>query len=911
MKVKKVVSVLLSLVLCAGLLPQLPHQYTGSIQPEAASLTKSIGVDINDGSDPRESVRSKTFYDWSLVKAGELAPSFKVEGITFTLKGSGSNGDVNIFPEVNRNLVENSGESPVLTMDGAKLQGVFRQGTLTLEISGLEAGTHSITTWHNFFSTTSTTNTRMNVSINGTVVDEDVNVVSNNDKDATYSDMDATIQYHEFDVKEGETATISFTSEKGAPVLCAFELDGVDPVHSIRDAYPVDGEQHFDPAEGLSWTSAGVSPVHGAVKQHRLILGTDYLTVLNAKDDNPQFRANLDASQTTYSLVGDKDGIDNITKSPHMKTWYWRVDEIYDDKTVINGKVMSFEVVRKAFPSAEGYGRYAKAGRGGRIVEVTTLEDYDDTEKTDEEGNPIPPEEPIPGSLRYALEKEKGARVVIFKVGGVIELKRQLVVPNDGGNVYIAGQTAPGDGITLTHFDFGAMGSSDVVIRDIRVRVGDFSGVSTGGMGIAGCDYTIVDHCSISWATDEGFSSRNAKNVTFQWNIIGETLNNSVHYDADDRDKTEPHSFGASISGDKGSFHHNLLINNTGRNWSMAGGVAADNSSYGGNIDIRNNVVYNYRDRTTDGGARRVNFVNNYYKMGALSQEMNIFTIDGNELGINDNQAAYLSGNKYVNNLEDVLLDPEKDDPWEWAVAGVKLGGTTTEADCKSNEEFFKPYVETDTADAAYTKVINATSGAGANRPAYDYIDSRYIREVTENKQTYTGSKDKLLGFVDSQTDAEGYPTNETFKGGEAPTDTDRDGMPDEWETAHGLNPKDRSDGSGLISLSDDGYTNLEMYLNELAGDKVAYSDNPTKVKWRDPTSKPADVEGTGEVDENAGVTASDALAVLRFAAKLDTPTAEQKVAGDTDLDGQLTAADALYILQYAAKLIPSLPVTP
>ncbi|MDE7121604.1 MAG: hypothetical protein K2O42_05530, partial [Oscillospiraceae bacterium] len=364
---------------------------------------------------------------------------------------------------------------------------------------------------------------------------------------------------------------------------------------------------------------------------------------------------------------------------------------------------------------AEGYGRYARGGRGGRIVEVTNLNDSGE------------------GSLRQALEVEKGSRIVVFRVGGVINLKSMLCIPEDGGDVYVAGQTAPGDGITLTGYDFEAMGASDVVIRNVRVRVGDSNQKSTGGMGLASCNQSIIDHCSISWATDEGFSSRSAQNITFQWNIIGESLHDSVHYDAGDRNNSETHAFAASISGYTGSFHHNLLINNTGRNWSLAGAMEQDAVTYGGQLDIRNNVVYNWRDRTTDGGVRRLNFVNNYYKVGAESNtNLHVVSLDGNELGTNDMQMMYVSGNVMTDSKGGYILKSTDD---AWAKGKAKSGGkNSTDSDVRSNTPFFESYVNTQSAEDAYNDVIVQ---AGASVPSFDYIDSRYQTEVKNGTYTY------------------------------------------------------------------------------------------------------------------------------------------------------------------------------
>ena len=400
----------------------------------------------------------------------------------------------------------------------------------------------------------------------------------------------------------------------------------------------------------------------------------------------------------------------------------------------------------------------------------------------------------------------KGARTIVFDVGGVISLESVLCIPDDGGDVYVAGQTAPGDGITLINYTFGAMGSKDVIIRDIRTRVGDISGKSMGGMGFGSCTDSIVDHCSISWGTDEGFSSRSAANITFQWNIIGESLNNSVHYNANDRNDVERHAFAASISGYTGSFHHNLLIHNTGRNWSLAGAMEQDAVTYGGQLDIRNNVVYNWQGRTTDGGVRRLNFVNNYYKAGPVSNtDMHIVSIDGNELNTSDMQKMYVSGN-IMTDIKGNQLLKATDNAWTVGKA-VSGGKNSTEKDVRSDTPFFESYVNTQSAEDAYQSVI---SSAGANMPGFDYIDSRYLKEVKDGTYTYTGSKDNLQGIIDSQEDVGGYPDNNVFKGGTAPKDTDKDGMPDAWETEHGLNPNDDSDGA-IVSLSGDDYTNLVL----------------------------------------------------------------------------------------------------
>lgn len=745
---------------------------------QAADTGSRIRVDINKN-DGRKASYARNANNWILVEGA--SPSYQVNGVTFTLSNGGSAGG-DVTGANNKKLQLQSLEYPYLTMDGAKIKDGDSGGVLKLEINGLSNGNHSLQMWH--CNTDGYTNSSLSISVNGKKVLSGVNCPTN-----VKDENDAGISYVTW---SGSSVTILITPEGGGRQdvawLNAFELDGSDPVNGVSKMYPDDQCAHLDASQGLSWT-AGKN-----AQSHDVYIGTSYSDVFNADRNSKEFKGNQTA--TKYTLD------DSYSSIP---TYYWRVDEVNSSGTV-KGAVYSFQINRLSFPTAEGYGRFARGGRGGYVYHVTNLNDSGE------------------GSLRYGLETLKGARTIVFDVGGVISLNSVLCIPDDGGDVYVAGQTAPGDGITLINYTFGAMGSKDVVIRDIRTRVGDVSGKSMGGMGMSSCNNSIVDHCSISWGTDEGFSSRSAANLTFQWNIIGESLNNSVHYNADDRTDVERHAFAASISGYTGSFHHNLLIHNTGRNWSLAGAMEQDAVTYGGQLDIRNNVVYNWKDRTTDGGARRVNFVNNYYKAGPVSNtDMHIVSIDGNELNTSDMQKMYVSGN-IMTDINGNQLLRATDDAWAM-VKAVSGGKNSTDADVRSDTPFFESYVNTQSAEDAYNSVITS---AGANKPGFDYIDSRYLKEVKNGTYTYTGSKDNLQGIIDSQTDVGGYPTNSTFKGGTTPKDTDQDGMPDAWESEHGLNPNDGSDGA-IVSLSADDYTNLEMYLNELAGDPVEYNGNITR----------------------------------------------------------------------------------
>ena len=766
-------------VLAGGVQIPSSQQTPYAIAAQAADTGSRIRVDINKN-DGRKASYSKNANNWMLEEG--TAPTYKVGNVTFKLSNGGSAGG-NVTGANNKKLQLQSGIYPRLTMDGAKIKDGDNGGVLKLEISGLSESEHSLQMWH--CNTDGYTNSKLSIYVNGKKVLTGVNCPTN-----VTNENDAGISYVTW---TGSSVTILISPEGGGKMdvawLNGFELDGSDPFNGVSKMTPADKEAHLDRSQGLSWT-AGKNAL-----SHDVYIGTSYDAVFNANHNSAEFKGNQTASK--YALD------DSYSSIP---TYYWRVDEVSANGTV-KGAVYSFMLSRLAFPTAEGYGRFARGGRGGYVYHVTNLNDSGE------------------GSLRYGLETLKGARTVVFDVGGVISLKSVLCIPDDGGDVYVAGQTAPGDGITLINYTFGAMGSSDVIIRDIRTRIGDVSGKSMGGMGISSCDHTIIDHCSISWATDEGLSTRSASNITFQRNIIGESLHDSVHYDAGDRGSgTETHAFAASIGGYVGSFHHNLLINNTGRNWSLAGAMEQDGVTYGGALDIRNNVVYNWRDRTTDGGARFVQFVNNYYKAGAESNtSLHLVSVDGNELNTGDMQKLYASGNMKVAQNGQTLIDANED---EWRSGKAKSGGKNATNDTvRSNSPWFEPYVNTQSAEDAYSSVI---ASVGANYPKWDYIDSRYISEVTNGKYTYTGSKQKLKGIIDSQNDAGGYPNSSNFKGGTAPTDTDGDGMPDAWESAHGLNPNDAKDGA-IVSLSGDDYTNLEMYLNELAGDPVEYNGTPVK----------------------------------------------------------------------------------
>jgi hypothetical protein len=337
-------------------------------------------------------------------------------------------------------------------------------------------------------------------------------------------------------------------------------------------------------------------------------------------------------------------------------------------------------------------------------------------------------------------------------------------------------------------------------VRYVRVRPGNIAGMTLDGMGMAGTDHSIIDHCSISWTQDESFSSRAAKNITLQRTLISEALNIAGHKNYE---KGKQHGYAASIGGDVGSFHHNLLAHCAGRNWSLAGGLDKA-SRHTGRLDIRNNVVYNWGHRTTDGGAMQVNFVNNYYKPGPASRVFHVLMPERDLVRAFGPQEYYVSGNVMEGRYDARQPLAGVVEPRDEPLAGFLV-----------DQPFFAPHVETQTAEAAFENVL---ADVGCNVPVLDEHDQRIIEETRSGTTRFKGSISGLPGLPDSQEDVGGW---DDYPEVHRPTDwdSDHDGLPDAWETRHGLNPNsaagDFADANG--DPDGDGYTNLEDYLNSLA----------------------------------------------------------------------------------------------
>jgi hypothetical protein len=378
----------------------------------------------------------------------------------------------------------------------------------------------------------------------------------------------------------------------------------------------------------------------------------------------------------------------------------------------------------------------------------------------------------------------------------LITLDPKLVATNP--YLTVAGQTAPGPGITIRKFGFGLSGASDTIIRHVRVRPGDIAGVTLDGMGMQGSNHSIIDHASISWTLDEAFSSRSARNITLQNTLISEALNAAGHKNYKPGSQ---HGYAASIGGDVGSFHHNLLAHNSGRNWSLAGGLDGA-GRHTGSLDIRNNVVYNWQNRATDGGAAQVNFVGNYYKPGPATKLLKFLNPQLEGVKAFGPQRYFVA-----ENILEGVADRENQ------AAGMTKPAPY--AEFLSDAPLFASDVETQSARAAYKIVL---SDVGANQPALDRHDFRIIGETLAGIAAFKGSKTGLPGLPDSQVDVGGWEAMPTVAR-PSDWDGDRDGLPDWWERISGSNP---ASAAGDFSDSNrdrlgDGITELEHYLNWMA----------------------------------------------------------------------------------------------
>ncbi len=459
-----------------------------------------------------------------------------------------------------------------------------------------------------------------------------------------------------------------------------------------------------------------------------------------------------------------------------------------------------------AFPGAEGGGMYSFGGRGGRVIVVTNLND---------DG---------PGSFRAACEAA-GPRIVIFNVAGIIRLTDRIRVR--APYITIAGNTAPGDGVCIAG-NTVELETHDIVIRHMRFRRGAMDAADRndafGGNPVGNL---MIDHVSASWGLDENMSMYRhmyrppgggpelklpTVNVTIQHSIFSEALN------------TYHHAFGSTIGGLNSTFHRNLWANNTGRNPSV--GMYGD-------FTFVNNVLFNYRHRTIDGGDQRsfFNIINNYLKPGPGTPDSPVrFRLlkpesERSKTVIDNFGRAHVSGNVVEGNPS------VSRDNWDGGVQPEvrTLNRADVLAKIKAETPFAHAPLTITTAEAAFSYVL---AHAGATLPVRDAVDQRVTAMVRDGKvgkaeatpedsarASAAGYAEKWVkelevgvrvGFITNPAQVGGYP-NYT---GKPYVDTDGDGLPDSWETAHGLNPNDVSDAVG--DLNGDGYTNIEDFINGL-----------------------------------------------------------------------------------------------
>ena len=461
-----------------------------------------------------------------------------------------------------------------------------------------------------------------------------------------------------------------------------------------------------------------------------------------------------------------------------------------------------------AFPGAEGFGRYVTGGRGGNVYHVTSLAD-DGSE----------------GTLRWALGKS-GVKTIVFDVSGTIHLQSSLDISI--GNVTIAGQTAPGDGICVADYPV-SIKANNVIVRYMRFRLGNKNVLANGADGwdgFGGFDQQdlVIDHCSVSWSIDECLSVLGNKNTTVQWCLVAQSLVNSGH-------SKGAHGYGGNWGGSGASFHHNLIAHHGSRTPRLG---PRPPTQLDERMDMRNNVIYNFGGNGCYGGeGMNVNIVNNYYKPGpGTPTDKKGYRIAG--IGIRTNTyvntypayapALHLWGKYYVTGNYNSKYPQLNQDNWTYGIINQidasGCDGTFTQ-ETKDSIKLAEPidYILTTTHSAAdaYDRVLDF-AGASLHRDSFDEL---MVSDTRNGKATYTGSG-LSKGFVNSQDDNKpsdadaSWSAWPTLASKEAPKDTDGDGMPDEWELANALDPTNPKDGK---TIGADGYSNLENYLNSLVAD--------------------------------------------------------------------------------------------
>ena len=606
--------------------------------------------------------------------------------------------------------------------------------------------------------------------------------------------------------------------------------------------------------QGVADKSVALGRCWGAEKCGSMFLNCQLNNII--KDAGWDTMGGNDGTMSYYAEYKSKNGTDladvsgriswshQLTDADYAKVNTWaKVDEIYrginatavaydpeaviaahlkasaDDYTELENKLL-------AFPTARGFGKFVSGGRGGKVVEVTNLEDD--------------PANPSEGSLRWALTVAgKENATIVFRVSGVIKIgvnaqkKRELRAGLK--NVTIAGQTAPGDGILIRGGKVNLGGSDNVIIRNLRFRVGEIDEedlakptdsrfIAGAGLGIENAKNIIIDHCCFGWSGEENMTVYDDHFMTVQWCIIHEGLYNAGH-------QKGARSYGNQWGGSPATYHHNLLAHNYNRS-SRLNGASSETEDRNVFMEYFNNVNYNWGKKNSCYGgeneagtysSHECNFVGNYYKPGPSTPSNSYFmelsaarsgkslnpnpsrwyfadnVMEGNATATADNWSAIHNNTTYTieGMKSETLVYPSSE--------------YTRLAKCQF-DDYDKYRTPTESAADAYEHVL-AKAGT-LNR---DAIEERLVNEVRDKLAQYKGTTLNKDGFIDSPEDAEGWPT---YAAGTPVVDEDHDGMADDWELANGFDPTNPDDRN--VIASPEGYTALEIYLNSLMGETIA-----------------------------------------------------------------------------------------
>ena len=489
-----------------------------------------------------------------------------------------------------------------------------------------------------------------------------------------------------------------------------------------------------------------------------------------------------------------------------------------DDYAPVENKLL-------AFPTARGFGKYVTGGRGCKVVEVTNLEDD--------------PKNPSEGSLRWALTVAgKENATIVFRVSGVIKIQPNAQKVRDLRaslkNVTIAGQTAPGEGILIRGGKMNFGGSDNLIIRNLRFRIGDIDEadlakatdsrfIKGAGFGLENAKNVIIDHCCFGWSGEENMTMYDIHFTTVQWCIVHEGLYDAGH-------QKGARSYANQWGGSPATYHHNLLAHNYNRS-SRLNGASSTTEDRNVFMEYFNNVNYNWGKKNSCYGgeneagtysSHECNFVGNYYKPGPSTPSGSYFMeLSAARSGktLNPNPSRWYFADNVMEGSSSATSDNWSaiHNNTSYSVAGMKSetlvypSPEVTRLDKCSFDDYDLYRTPTESAEEAYQHVLDRAGTI--NR---DQTELRIVNEVRNKQAQYKGTTLNKAGFIDSPDDAEGWPT---YAAATPVVDNDHDGMADDWEVAHGLNPADPEDGKHVASA--EGYTALEVYLNSLMGEAV------------------------------------------------------------------------------------------